>query len=187
MMRNRYLLQMIVIYVDDLLIIGSSSSSIVAMKIGLHDRFSMTYIGLLHYFLGLEIRQNDSGIKMSQSKYETDLHDRFHMTYCKPAPTPFQLGVRLEDVSASPLVGCTRYRQLGGSLLYLTQSRLDISYEIGSVSRYVQEPHGPHWKEAKRILIYVKGTTSFGIHYAERFSLDLIGYTYLYWEGDRTN
>jgi hypothetical protein len=69
----------------------------------------MTDMGLLHYFLGLEINQNDSGIKMSQSKYARDLLDRFQMTYCKPSPTPFQSGVRLEDVGASPLVDCTRY------------------------------------------------------------------------------
>jgi hypothetical protein len=123
MMRKIYSLLLIVIYVYDLLITWSSASSIAAMKTALHDMFSMTDMGLLHYFIGLEISHNDSGIKMSQSKYAIYLLDRFHMTYCKPTPTPFQSGVRLEDVSASPLVDCTRYRQLVGSLLYLTHSQ----------------------------------------------------------------
>jgi hypothetical protein len=124
MMKNTDSLLLIVLYVNDLLIIGSSTSSIVAVKTALHDRFSITYIGLLHYFLGLEISQNDSGIKMSYAK---DLLDRFQMTDCKSAPTPFQSRVRLEDVGASPLVVCTRYQQLVGSLLYLTYSQPDIS------------------------------------------------------------
>jgi hypothetical protein len=82
----------------------------------------MIDMGLLHYFLGLKINQNDLGIKMYQYKYAIDLLDRFQMIYFKPTPTAFQLGVRLEDVGASPLVDCTRYRQLVGSLLYLTHS-----------------------------------------------------------------
>jgi hypothetical protein len=137
MMRNIYSLVLKVLYVDDLLITESSTSSIVAAKIALHDMFSMIDMGLLHYFLGFEISQNDSGIKMSQFKYVIDLLDRFQMTYCKPTPTPFQLGVRLEDVGASPLIDCTRYRKLVGSILYLTQFQPNISYVVGSVSRYM--------------------------------------------------
>jgi hypothetical protein len=81
---------------------------------------------------------------MSQSNYARDLLDRFEMTYFKPSPTPFQSWVRLEDVGASPLIDCTRYQQLVGSLLYLTHSRSKISYVIGLVSRYMQEPHDIH-------------------------------------------
>ena len=122
MMRNTISLLLIFIYVDDLLITGSSISSIVALKTTLHVKFSMTYMRLLHYFLGLEINQNDSGIKMSQSKYVIYLLDIFQMTDCKPTPTPFQSWVILEHVGASPLVDCTRYQQLVGSILYLTYS-----------------------------------------------------------------
>jgi hypothetical protein len=66
-------------------------------------------MGQLHYFLGLEINKNDLGINMCYYKYARYLLDRFHMTDCKPTPTPFELGVRLEDVVASPLVDYTRY------------------------------------------------------------------------------
>jgi hypothetical protein len=89
MMRNANSLLLIVLYVDDLPITRSSTSSIAVVKTALHDRFSMIDMGLLHYFLGLEINQNDSGIKMSQTKYAKELLDRFQMTDCKPAPTPF--------------------------------------------------------------------------------------------------
>jgi hypothetical protein len=62
-------LLLLVLYVDDLLITGCSTSTIVAVKRILHDRFLMTDMGLLHFFLGLEISQDASGIKLSQAKY----------------------------------------------------------------------------------------------------------------------
>jgi hypothetical protein len=67
-MGKKYLLLLIVLYVDDLLIIGSSTSSIVVVKTALYDKFCMTDMGLLHYFHGIEISQNNSGINMSYSK-----------------------------------------------------------------------------------------------------------------------
>jgi hypothetical protein len=66
-------------------------------------------MGLLHFFLGLEISQDSSGIKISQDKYAMDLMDRFHMTYCKSAPTPFLSMIRLEDEGDIPLVENTLY------------------------------------------------------------------------------
>ena len=72
---------------------------------------------------------------------------------------------------------CTIYRQLIGSLLYLTHSRPDICYAVNAVSRYMQQPHDLHWKAAKRILQYIQGTRTYGIHYAADTELELVGYT----------
>ena len=66
-------------------------------------------------------------------------------------------------------------------------TRSKISYVVGSFFRYMQEPHELHWKETKRILRYVKGTTIFGIHYAVVSSLDLVGYIDSDWVVDRTD
>jgi hypothetical protein len=63
------------------------------------------------------------------------------MTDCKSAPTPFLSGVKLEDRGETPLIDNTLYKQLVGSLLYLTHSRPDLSYAIGVVSRFMQESH----------------------------------------------
>jgi hypothetical protein len=177
-------LLLLVLYVDYLLITGCSTSVIAAVKRILHDRFLMMDMGLLHFFLGLEISQDASGIKLSQAKYARDLLERFHMTDCKSAPTPFLSGVKLEDGGETPLVDNTLYRQLVGILLYLTHSRPDLSYEVGTVSRFMQESHELHWKAAKCILRYVQGTITFGIHYATDSTLDLIGFTYSDWAGD---
>eukprot|EP00253_Pinus_taeda_P034698 PITA_34698 len=148
-------LLILVLYVDDLLITGSSASAIATVKMALHDRFLMMDMVPLHFFLGLEISQDATGIKLSQAKYARDLLERFRMTDCKPTPTPFLSGVRLEDGGETPLVDSALYQQLVGSLLYLTHSRPDLLYAVGAVSRYMQEPHELHWNVAKRILRYV--------------------------------
>ena len=97
----------------------------------------MSYMGLLHYFLGLEVSQSTSGIKMAQTKYALDLLDRFQMTECKPVGSPFLSKVRLGDGVTTPLVDNTLYRKLVGSLLYLTHTRPDLSYALSVVSRYM--------------------------------------------------
>ena len=99
------------------------------------------------------------------------------MTDCKSASTPFLFGVKLEDGRNTPLVDNTLYRQLVGSLLYLTDSIPKLSYVVGAVSWFMQEPHQLHWKASKQILQYVHGTITFGIHYAVDSALDLIGFT----------
>jgi hypothetical protein len=89
MLRMTDSLLLLVLYVDDLLITGFSTSMITAIKRILHDRFLMMDMGPLHFFLGLEIIQDASSIKLSQAKYARDLLERFHMTDCKSSPTPF--------------------------------------------------------------------------------------------------
>jgi hypothetical protein len=184
MLRTTNSLLLLVLYADDFLITGCSTSAIDAVKRILHDRFLMTDMGPLHFFLGLEISQDESGIKLSQAKYARHFLERFHMIDCKSSPTPFLSRVKLEDGGETPLVDNTLYRQLVGSLLYLTHSRPDLSYAVGAVSKFMQEPHELHWKAAKRILQYVQGTITLGIHYAADSTLDLTSFTNSDWAGN---
>jgi hypothetical protein len=137
MLRTNDSLVLLVLYVDDLLITDCSTSAIAAVKRILHGRFLMTYMGLLHFFLGLEISQDALSIKPSQANYARDLLERFHMTDCKSTPTPFLSGVKLEDGRETPLVDNKLYKQLVGSLLCLTHSITDLSYAVGAVSRFM--------------------------------------------------
>jgi hypothetical protein len=184
MLRMTDSLLLLVMYVDDLLITSCSTSVIAVVKRILHDRFLMTDMGPLHFFLGFEISQATSGIKLSQAKYARDLLERFHMRDCKSASTPFLSGVKLEDGKETPLVENTLYKHLVGRFLYLTHSRPNLSYVVGAVSRFMQEMHELHWKAAKHILRYVQGTITFGIHYGVDSTLDLIGFTNSDWAGD---
>jgi hypothetical protein len=142
------------LYVDDLLITDCSTSEITTVKRILHDRFLITDMGSVHFFLRIDISQDASGIKLSQDMYAEDLIEIFHMTDCKSSLTPFLSGVRLEDSEDTPLFDNTLYKKLVGSLLYLTHSRPDLSYVVGLVSRFMQEPHELHWKDENHILRY---------------------------------
>ena len=84
------------------------------------------------------------------------------MSNCKPIATTFLLGVHLEDGKDSKLANCTLYCQLVGCFLYLTHSHPDLSYVVGIVSRYMQEPHELHWKSAKCIFIMFKELLAMG-------------------------
>ena len=81
------------------------------------------------------------------------------MEDCKPVPSPFQSGVKISTTCTSPKVDATLYRQLVGSLLYLTHSHPDLSFVVGRVACYMQTPHESHYKATKRILRYIQGTT----------------------------
>eukprot|EP00253_Pinus_taeda_P027865 PITA_27865 len=127
------------------------------VKSSLKKKFEMTDLGYLHYFLSLQVLQSKEGISLSQSKYACDLLHHFHMEDCNPAPSPFQSGAKLSVTCTSPEVDATLYRQFVGKLLYLTHTRPDLSFVIGLVARFIQNPSESHWKEAKRILHYVRG------------------------------
>eukprot|EP00253_Pinus_taeda_P013207 PITA_13207 len=147
----------LVLYVDDLILTGSDPNLINHVKSSLKQKFEMTDLGHLHYFLGLQVLQSKEGISLSQSKYACDILRLFHMEDCKPAPSPFQSGVKLSVSCTSPEVDATLYRQLVGKLLYLTHTRPDLSFAVGLVARFLQNPRESHWKAAKRILRYVRG------------------------------
>ena len=144
----------------------------------------MTKLRHLHYFLGLQVLQTTESIFLWRSKYACDLLRHFHMEDCKPSPSPFQSRVKNFATCTSPKVDATLYRQLVGNLLYLTHPRLDLSFAVGRVARYMQTPHESHWKAAKRILQYIRGTIQFRIHYNTGGKPLLVGFTDLDWAVD---
>ena len=79
----------LVLYVDDLILTGSDSKILNHVKTSLKKKFEMTDLGILHYFLGLQVFQTNEGIFLSQSKYACDLLHRFRMEDSKPSPSPF--------------------------------------------------------------------------------------------------
>ena len=105
----------------------------------------------MHYFLGMQVWQEEGRIMLSQTKYALDVLKKFNMSDCKPCNTPCEVGLKLSTNSTQKKVDGKLYRKLVGNFLYLTTIRSDIAYVIGSVSRYMADPHIEHWKVAKRI------------------------------------
>ena len=115
-------LMIIFLYVDDLLIPRISKKEIASLKDAMNHAFSMTDLGLLSQFLGLEIAQSQHGIKVHQSMYALDFLNKFNMKYCNPRKPPFFSRVKLEEAGSSPMVDSTLYKLLIGCLLYLTHT-----------------------------------------------------------------
>ena len=88
----------------------------------------------MHYCLGVEVWQHSSNIFISQSNYVKALLDKFYMQYCKPASTPMEKGLKLSTEFDSPRVDATIYKQLVGGLIYLSATRLDISFAANYIS-----------------------------------------------------
>ena len=106
------------------------------------------------------------------------------MLDCKPISTPMDPNVRLQKDKGKDLEDVTMYRQLVGSLTYLTLTRPDISYVVGVVSRYMSNPKKPHLDAVRRILRYVKGTINFCILYKKTNDCQVMGYCDADYAGD---
>eukprot|EP00253_Pinus_taeda_P011698 PITA_11698 len=128
-------------------------------------------------------QKTENHIFLSQSKYAKNLVDRFRMQDCKPATTPMEPGLKLSAQSSSPPVDETLFRQLVGSLIYLTATRPDISFAVSYISRFMSVPKTDHWIAAKRVLRYVRGTSDYGLLYTRTFDPILSGYTDSDWAG----
>jgi hypothetical protein len=112
----------IAIYVDDLVITSNNIDLILILKKQIVESFDMTNLGILHYFLGLQVLPLFDGVFISQSKYGIDLFTCFKMAYCNPFATPFQYGFKLRKTCLNPKVYATLYREPVNSLIYLTHS-----------------------------------------------------------------
>ena len=174
----------VALYVDDLIFMGNDEKMIKELKEVMTREFEMTDLGLMRYFLGLEVRQGKSGIFVSQEAYAKDILKKSRMEECKPVAIPMELGTKLSKFEGGDRVDASKYRSLVGSLRYLTCTRPDISYSVGVVSRFMEEPKYTHWKAIKRILRYIKGTVSLGLFYSKSNEYKLMGYSDSDWCGD---
>ncbi|GKV32948.1 hypothetical protein SLEP1_g41510 [Rubroshorea leprosula] len=165
------------LYVDDMIIIGDDISSIHDLKQFLSHKFEMKDLGVLSHFLGLEVTSSDDGYLISQTKYAYDLISKVRLTDSKTASTPFESNVRLTSIDGSPLVDPTCYRQLVGSLIYLTTTQPDIAYAVHVVNQFIATPCSTHYAAILRIIHYIKGTIFHGLHFSAHSSLELHGYS----------
>lgn len=151
------------LYVDDLLVTGSNQSIIERFKGSMRSEFEMTDLGTLNYFLGLEFQYSSQGIVLHQRRYVQEVLRRFNMENCKEVATPIETNAKLSLDEEGISVDGTLYKQIVGSLRFICNSRPDISYGVGLISRFMSNPKASHLVAAKRVLRYLKGTQNYGI------------------------
>jgi hypothetical protein len=123
----------LVLYVDDLFLTGDEQL-IADCKANLAVEFEMKELGMMHYFLGLEFWQQNGRFFLEQGKYTVEILRRFKMKNCRPMSMPLVTNWRKIDASDSKTVDPIVYRQLIGSLMYLVNTRPDISFAVNSLS-----------------------------------------------------
>jgi hypothetical protein len=165
------------VYVDDLVITGGSKEDIDKFKQEMKNTFKMSDLGLLRYYLGLEVVQGKGGITVCQRAYAAKILQIAGLSDCNPSETPTESRLKLSKTSSSPTVDATQYRSIVGSLRYLVNSRPDLAFLVGYVSRFMEAPTTEHLTAVKRILRYVAGTLHYGCYYQREKKAKLMGYS----------
>ncbi|CAM8969155.1 unnamed protein product [Rhodiola kirilowii] len=144
----------------------------------------MSMVGVMNYFLGLQVIQKDDGIFISQSKYAKNLITKFDLEKASDKRTPTATHLKITKDDAGTKVDQTMYKSMIGSLLYLTASKPDITYAAGVCARYQADLKERHLLQVKRIIKYVCGTVDFGIWYTKDTNPHLVGYCDADWAGN---
>ena len=170
------------VYVDDIIFGGTSQSMVDEFVRTMTKEFEMSMVGDLSYFLGLQVKQLDDGITVSQSIYAKNLIKRFGMQASKTANTPMSTTTKLSRDDDGKLVDEKLYRAIG-RLLYLIASRPDLCLSVGICARCQACPKESHMNTVKRIIKYVKGTLDFSLHYSFETNMNLAGFCDAEWAG----
>jgi hypothetical protein len=141
------------------------------------QKFKMSMMGKLNYFLGFQVKQLKEGTFISQMKYTQDLLKRFGLKDAKPAKTPMGIGGHLDLDKGGKSVPQKAYWSMIGSLLYLCASRPDIMLSVCICARFQSNPKECYLVAVKRILRYLVHTPCFGIWYPKGSTFDLVGYS----------
>ena len=173
----------LLVYVDDIIITGNSSSQISHLVTSLNKVFELKDLGALSHFLGIQIMPSRFGLTLCQSKYASNVLHRFNMENSKPTKTPYCPNVRLTPFDSSVLANPSEYRSMVGALQYLTFTCLDLAFSVHQLCQFMQHPTTSHLEAAKRVSRYVQGTLHFGIHLAPG-PLTFSAFFEVNWAGD---
>ncbi|CAB4298917.1 unnamed protein product [Prunus armeniaca] len=171
------------LYVDDIVYTGSSSQMIEEFRRDMMEHYEMTDLGVLHHFLGMGVIQSKQRIFLHQKKYGQKLVEKFGLKDCKIVATPLAMNEKLSKNDGSEAADEGEYRQIVGSLLYLTATRPDIMFAASLLARFMHNPTKKHMGTAKRVLRYIQGTIDFGIVFEKGKETTLIGYCDSDWAG----
>ena len=173
MRRSGHGINILLLYVEDMIITGDDMQGIEDLKYFLDRQFEMKDLDPLNYFLSLEVSSSADCYYLTQAKYTSDLISRASITDSKIVDTPIEYNSRLNSHDSKSLSDATLYRLLVGNLIYLTITRPDISYAFHVVSQFMVAPRSSHYAAVLRIFRYLKGTIFDGLHFSSYSSLTL--------------
>jgi hypothetical protein len=172
------------LYVDDILFLGTSLNVIKDTKDFLSHNFEMKDLREADVILNIKLLiEGNGGVTLVQSRYMEMVLSRFGYSECETTPTPYdpsKLLKKNQSIASDQL----RYSQIIGSLMYLASAtRPGISFAVSKLSRFVSNLGDDHWRALERVLHYLKGIMSLGIHYTG-YPTVLEGYCDANWISD---
>jgi hypothetical protein len=165
------------IYVDDIIFGSTDETFCEEFSRVMTNRFEMSMMGELKYFLGFQVKQLKEGTFLCQTKYTQDMLKKFGMEKAKHAKTPMASSGHLDLNEEGKTVDQKLYRSMIGSLLYLCASRPDIMLSVCMCARFQANPKECHLVAVKRILRYLAHTQNLGLWYPKGSFFDLFGYS----------
>jgi len=169
----------LIVYVDDIILTDNSTTEMVCIKHVLHSNFHIKYLGILKYFLDIEVVHSEKGIHLCQRKYCLDLLRDSRLLGYKPCFTPMDNSLRQDD--SELYTDVLSYQRLVGLLLYLITTRLDISFTTQQLSQFMSKPTRSHFVVAMRVLKYLKGCPGRGLFFPRDSQLQLTGFSDADW------
>src|SRR3954463_4906897 len=175
---------LLIVYVDDIVLTGNDIGEMSRLKEHLAEEFEIKDLGVLRYFLGIEVARSPDCIFLSQQKYVLDLLKDTGMLGCRPAMTPVDPnhGLQADD---GEQVAREQYQRTVGRLIYLSHTRPDIAYAVSLVSQFMHDPRTTHSDAVDRILRYLKSCPGKGILLGSHNHLRVEVYTDADWAGLR--
>ncbi|GJW66604.1 putative ribonuclease H-like domain-containing protein [Tanacetum coccineum] len=169
--------KVIQVYVDDIIFGSTNKELCTGFEKLMKDKFQMSSMGELTFFLGLQVQQKEDGIFISQDKYVAKILKKFNYTDVKSASTPVDLEKPLVKDGDADDVDVHLYRSMIRSLMYLTASRPDIMFAVCACARFQVTLKTSHLLAVKRIFRYLKGKPTLGLWYSRDSPFELVAYT----------
>ncbi|GJR77791.1 putative ribonuclease H-like domain-containing protein, partial [Tanacetum coccineum] len=171
-------IMLVQVYVDDIIFGFTKKSWCDEFEALMKSRFQMSSMGELTFFLGLQVKQKEDGIFISQDKYVAEILKKFDFMSVKTASTPIETHKPLVKDEEAADVDVHLYRSMIDSLMYLTASRPDIMFAVCACSRFQVTLKTSHLHAVKRIFRYLKGKPKLGLWYPKVSSFDMEAYSY---------
>ncbi|GKE99783.1 uncharacterized mitochondrial protein-like protein [Tanacetum coccineum] len=165
------------VYVDDIIFGSTNKELCTGFEKLMKDKFHISSMGELTFFLGLQVQQKEDRIFICQDKYVAEILKKFNYFDVKSASTPIDLEKPLVKDGDADDVYVHLYRSMIGSLMYLTASRPDIMFAVCACARFQVTPKTSHLLAVKMIFRYLKGKPTLGLWYSRDSLFELVAYT----------
>nr|GEY31729.1 hypothetical protein [Tanacetum cinerariifolium] len=163
--------------IDDIIFGATNKDLCKSFKKLMKEKFQISFIRELTFFLDLQVKQKKDGIFISQDKYVAEILRKFGLTERKSASTLIDTEKPLLKDPDGEDVDVHTYRSMTGSLMYLTLSRLDIMFAVWACARFQVTPKASHLHAVKRIFRYLKGKPHLGLWYPKDSPFNLVAYS----------